>query len=51
MDWPESTDYDALVAGVGVVLLQREVPEEVNVAIAKAANARGVPVMQDAGGE
>jgi ribokinase len=36
---------------VGVVLLQREVPEHVNQAVAKAAAAAGVPVLLDAGGE
>mmetsp|Transcript_9701 Transcript_9701/g.24880 ORF Transcript_9701/g.24880 Transcript_9701/m.24880 type:complete len:681 (-) Transcript_9701:510-2552(-) len=51
VDWPESTDYAALVSGAGIVLLQREVPEAVNMAIVKAANAQGVPVLQDAGGE
>ena len=51
VDWPESTDYAALVFGAGIVLLQREVPEAVNMAIVRAANAQGVPVLQDAGGE
>jgi ribokinase len=38
------------VHGAAVVLLQREVPERVNVAAAKAANAANVPVILDAGG-
>lgn len=33
------------------VLLQREIPEHVNVAVAHAAAAAGVPVFQDIGGE
>ncbi|KAG1671089.1 hypothetical protein FOA52_000761 [Chlamydomonas sp. UWO 241] len=40
-----------MVSDACVVLLQREVPEEVNAAIAHAAAAVGVPVMQDVGGE
>ena len=36
---------------VSAVLLQREVPERVNVAFAKAAQTHGVPVHLDAGGE
>jgi hypothetical protein len=35
-----------LVAGAGVVLLQREIPEHVNAAVAAAAAAAGVPVIQ-----
>jgi ribokinase len=35
-----------LVVGAGVVLLQREVPEHVNMAVAAAAAAAGVPVIQ-----
>jgi hypothetical protein len=34
------------VVGAGVVLLQREVPEHVNMAVAAAAAAAGVPVIQ-----
>ena len=33
-------------SGAGVVLLQREVPEEVNLALANAAFELGVPVIQ-----
>lgn len=40
-----------LLAGAGVLLLQREVPEHVNEAFAAAARALGVPVLQDVGGE
>jgi hypothetical protein len=35
-----------LVVGAGVVLLQREVPEHVNMAVAQAAATAGVPVIQ-----
>jgi sugar/nucleoside kinase (ribokinase family) len=35
----------------GMLLLQREVPEAVNVAFARAAAVAGVPVLLDAGGE
>lgn len=38
------------IAGAGALLLQREVPEEVNLAAAAAAHAGGVPVVLDAGG-
>jgi hypothetical protein len=34
-----------LVRGAGAVLLQREVPEHVNMAVATAAAAAGVPVL------
>jgi ribokinase len=39
-----------LVANAGAVLLQREIPEAINVPVAAAATAAGVPVMLDAGG-
>lgn len=39
-----------LIAGAGAVLLQREIPEAVNTAVAQAASAAGVPVLLDAGG-
>lgn len=35
----------AVLAGVGVLMLQREVPEAVNLAAAQAAAAAGIPVM------
>lgn len=44
-------DAKDIIGGAGMVLLQSEVPEHVNLAIAKAAAASGVPVMQDIGGE
>ncbi len=40
-----------LLAGAGALLLQREVPEPVNLAAARAARAAGVPVVLDAGGD
>ena len=40
-----------LARGAAVVLLQREVPEGVNEAVAAACAAAGVPVIQDVGGE
>ena len=39
------------VAGAGALLLQREVPAAVNLAVARRANAAGVPVILDAGGD
>ena len=55
IQWP--TDEEELrrlvtraVEGAAVLLLQREVPERVNVAAAAAAVAAGVPIVLDAGG-
>ena len=42
---------DALLSGKSCVLLQREVPEFVNLRIAKRAKELGVVVLQDVGGE
>jgi ribokinase len=39
-----------LIAGAGAVLLQREIPEAVNIHAAQLAAAAGVPVLLDAGG-
>lgn len=39
------------VAGAGAVLLQREVPEAVNLHAARLAQAAGVPVVLDCGGD
>jgi ribokinase len=39
-----------LIAGAGAVLLQREIPEAVNIQAAQLAAAAGVPVLLDAGG-
>ncbi len=57
--WPggdeceEAPLSDRLLAGVrsaALVLLQREVPDRVNVAVARAARAAGVPIVLDVGG-
>ncbi|KAG2440419.1 hypothetical protein HYH02_010307 [Chlamydomonas schloesseri] len=48
--WKLSDGVKALIAGAGAVLLQREIPEPVNVEVAKLAAAAGVPVILDAGG-
>ena len=56
--WPDDTQLTdaagglaAQVQGAAAVMLQREVPERVNVAVAGLAAAAGVPVIQDVGGE
>lgn len=50
--WPDTlTDQDLeVVRNAGVVLLQREIPDSVNIQVAKAARSAGVPVILDAGG-
>ncbi|PON69796.1 Ribokinase [Parasponia andersonii] len=50
--WPETlSDEDLeLVRSAGIVLLQREIPDSVNIQVAKAARSAGVPVILDAGG-
>lgn len=50
--WPDcmSDDYLEVVRSAGIVLLQREIPDFVNVQVAKAARTAGVPVILDAGG-
>ncbi|KAF4386838.1 hypothetical protein F8388_006793 [Cannabis sativa] len=50
--WPETlSDKDSeLVRNAGIVLLQREIPDSVNIQVAKAARSAGVPVILDAGG-
>jgi ribokinase len=50
--WPESfSDEDLeIVKKAGIVLLQREIPDFVNLQVAKAARSAGVPVILDAGG-
>ena len=40
-----------LIRGAGMVLLQREIPQHVNLDVARAAHAAGVRVLMDAGGE
>ncbi|GAV60867.1 PfkB domain-containing protein [Cephalotus follicularis] len=50
--WPERlSDEDLeIVRNAGIVLLQREIPDSVNIQVAKAARSAGVPVILDAGG-
>ncbi|KAM1655718.1 hypothetical protein ACFX1Q_008570 [Malus domestica] len=50
--WPERISDEDLevVRNAGIVLLQREIPDSVNVQVAKAAKSAGVPVILDAGG-
>jgi len=47
---PQDHALDA-VRSAGLLLLQREVPESVSLAAARAAHAAGVPVVLDAGGD
>ncbi|WOL10996.1 hypothetical protein Cni_G19757 [Canna indica] len=50
--WPEDPRDEDLevVRSAGVVLLQREIPDRVNIQVAQAAKGAGVPVILDAGG-
>ncbi|XP_057515933.1 ribokinase isoform X1 [Amaranthus tricolor] len=50
--WPHQIDDRDLeiVRNAGIVLLQREIPDSVNIQVAKAARNAGVPVILDAGG-
>ncbi|CAN0899785.1 RBSK [Linum grandiflorum] len=50
--WPDKlTDEDLkIIKNAGIVLLQREIPDSVNIQVAQAAKAAGVPVILDAGG-
>ncbi|KAK6157493.1 hypothetical protein DH2020_011741 [Rehmannia glutinosa] len=50
--WPESLSQEDLevVKNAGIVLLQREIPDSVNIQVAKAARSARVPVILDAGG-
>lgn len=50
--WPERLGEGGLevVRNAGIVLLQREIPDSVNIQVAKEANSSGVPVILDAGG-
>lgn len=47
--WEDRPAFD--LAGAGALLLQREIPEAVNLAAASAARAAGVPVVLDCGGD
>ncbi|KAK0601308.1 hypothetical protein LWI29_023044 [Acer saccharum] len=49
--WPLSLEDDLQVLkNAGILLLQREIPDSVNIQVAKAARNAGVPVILDAGG-
>ena len=48
--WELSDADKTLLSEAGAVLLQREIPESVNIQVAKWAQASGVPVLLDAGG-
>ncbi|XP_024028239.1 uncharacterized protein LOC21403638 [Morus notabilis] len=50
--WPQSLpdEHLELLRSAGIVLLQREIPDSVNIQVAKAAKSAGVPVILDAGG-
>ncbi|WJX72598.1 ribokinase [Trifolium repens] len=50
--WPQilPPQHLEVVSSAGIVLLQREIPDFVNVQVAKAARNAGVPVIFDAGG-
>lgn len=50
--WPETIPEEKLeaVKNAGIVLLQREIPDSVNIQVAKAAKNAAVPVILDAGG-
>ncbi|KAJ4975889.1 hypothetical protein NE237_000995 [Protea cynaroides] len=50
--WPNKLSDEDLeaVRNAGIVLLQREIPDSVNIQVAKAARDAGVPVILDAGG-
>ncbi|RDX86097.1 rbsK, partial [Mucuna pruriens] len=50
--WPSTLprQHLDLVAQAGILLLQREIPDPVNVQVAQAARNAGVPVVLDAGG-
>ncbi|KAF3442313.1 hypothetical protein FNV43_RR16229 [Rhamnella rubrinervis] len=50
--WPETLSDEDLevVRNAGIVLLQREIPDSVNIQVAKASRSAGVPIILDAGG-
>lgn len=50
--WPEEMGDEELeiVRNAGVVLLQREIPDSINLQVAKAVKKAGVPVILDVGG-
>ncbi|KAK8949971.1 hypothetical protein KSP40_PGU016084 [Platanthera guangdongensis] len=50
--WPHAVRGEDLevLAKAGVLLLQREIPDRINIQVAKAAKDAGVPIILDAGG-
>eukprot|EP00803_Ostreobium_quekettii_P009810 evm.model.scf_788EXC.4 EVM.evm.TU.scf_788EXC.4 scf_788EXC:36542-42083(+) len=48
--WSLGADVQQSIMSAGAVLLQREIPDNVNEAVAKVAQSAGVPVILDAGG-
>ena len=48
--WEISERNRETIGGAGAVLLQREIPEHVNLQVARMAKESGVPVILDAGG-
>ncbi|CAH9143219.1 unnamed protein product [Cuscuta epithymum] len=50
--WPKTIPDEDLevVRNAGILLLQREIPESVNIQVAKVARSAGVPIILDAGG-
>ncbi|CAN8304931.1 unnamed protein product [Cochlearia groenlandica] len=50
--WPENmSDVDLeIVRKAGIVLLQREIPDYINIQVAKAVKEAGIPVILDVGG-
>ncbi|XP_077227462.1 pfkB-like carbohydrate kinase family protein [Tasmannia lanceolata] len=50
--WPQKLSDEDLdvVRKAGILLLQREIPDSVNIQVAMAARSAGVPVILDAGG-
>ncbi|CAK8996043.1 unnamed protein product [Durusdinium trenchii] len=53
VDWAsfDLKSLDSLLEGSSVLLLQQEIPAEINLAAAQVAKAKGVIVMHDVGGE
>lgn len=49
-EWQISDEVTAAIQNAGIVLLQREIPESVNLIFAKLASSARVPVILDAGG-
>ncbi|UPQ98499.1 ribokinase [Chloropicon primus] len=48
--WELAGEDEEAISAAGAVLLQREIPEHVNLAVSEVAKRHGVPVILDAGG-